>query len=99
MEAQWCVRRASLAERFVPRFYLAICVTLSHLTNEPSSQSLANCSLLYCRSGTADNSKCLDSLEVALEEYFVKNKQVGAIAGKVAQILASWTEGMLRDRA
>ena len=29
----------------------------------------------------------------------MKNKKVGAIAGKVAQVLASWTEGMLRDRA
>ena len=33
-----------------------------------------------------------------LEEYFVKNKKVSAIAGKVAQVLANWTEGMLRDR-
>jgi len=46
-------------------FYLAICLGLSHLTNE----------------------------------YFVKNKAVGAFAGKVAQVLAGWTQGMLRDGA
>ena len=34
-----------------------------------------------------------------VNEHFVKNKKVGAIAGKVAQTLAGWTEGMLRDRA
>jgi len=45
-------------------FYLAICLVISHFTNE----------------------------------YFVKNKKVGAISGKVAQFLANWTEGMLRDR-
>ena len=45
-------------------FYLAICLVLSHFTNE----------------------------------YFVKNKSVGTFAGKVAQKLAGWTEGMLRDR-
>jgi len=32
-------------------------------------------------------------------EYFVKNKKVSAIAGKVAQFLGNWTEGMLRDRS
>ncbi|CAE7237011.1 unnamed protein product, partial [Symbiodinium sp. CCMP2456] len=53
-----------MSTRFFP-IYLAICLGMSHLTNE----------------------------------YFVKNKKVGAIAGKVAQVLASWTEGMLRDRA
>ncbi|CAE6967962.1 unnamed protein product [Symbiodinium natans] len=53
-----------MSTSFFP-FYLCICVTLSHLTNE----------------------------------YFVKNKQVGAFAGKVAQVLGRWTEGMLRDRA
>ena len=37
-------------------------------------------------------------LVYGFEEYFVKNKKAGAIAGKVAQVLASWTEGMLRDR-
>ncbi|CAE7204650.1 unnamed protein product [Symbiodinium sp. CCMP2592] len=47
------------------RFYLLICLGLSHLTNE----------------------------------YFVKNKKVSAIAGKVAQFLGNWTEGMLRDRS
>lgn len=45
-------------------FYLAICLAISHFTNE----------------------------------YFVKNKKVGAFSGKVAQFLANWTEGMLRDR-
>ena len=45
-------------------FYLAICLIISHFTNE----------------------------------YFVKNKKVGQISGKVAQFLANWTEGMLRDR-
>ncbi|CAJ1397552.1 unnamed protein product [Effrenium voratum] len=44
-------------------FYLAICVSISYLTNE----------------------------------YFVKSKKVGAVAGKVAQVLAGWTQGMLRD--
>lgn len=34
-----------------------------------------------------------------LNENFVKNKQVGKIAGQVAQWLASKTEGMLQDRA
>ncbi|CAE6919191.1 unnamed protein product [Symbiodinium natans] len=29
-------------------------------------------------------------------EYFVKNKKVSAISGKVAQFLGTWTEGMLR---
>ncbi|CAE7399613.1 unnamed protein product [Symbiodinium pilosum] len=53
-----------MSTRFFP-IYLAICLALSHLTNE----------------------------------YFVKNKKVGAFAGKVAQVLAGWTEGMLRDRA
>ncbi|CAJ1332922.1 unnamed protein product [Effrenium voratum] len=43
--------------------YLAICVSISYLTNE----------------------------------YFVKSKKVGAVAGKVAQVLAGWTQGMLRD--
>ena len=33
-----------------------------------------------------------------VNEHFVKNKKVGAFAGKVAQKLASWTEGMLRDK-
>lgn len=32
-----------------------------------------------------------------VNEHFVKNKTVGSIAGKVAQTLAGWTEGMLRD--
>eukprot|EP00490_Sorites_sp_Unknown_P029498 CAMPEP_0114655208 /NCGR_PEP_ID=MMETSP0191-20121206/10962_1 /TAXON_ID=126664 /ORGANISM="Sorites sp." /LENGTH=433 /DNA_ID=CAMNT_0001870889 /DNA_START=33 /DNA_END=1334 /DNA_ORIENTATION=- len=32
-----------------------------------------------------------------VNEHFVKNKKVGAFAGKVAQKLAGWTEGMLRD--
>mmetsp|Transcript_18677 Transcript_18677/g.21726 ORF Transcript_18677/g.21726 Transcript_18677/m.21726 type:complete len:127 (+) Transcript_18677:27-407(+) len=45
-------------------FYLAICLIISHFTNE----------------------------------YFVKNKKVGQISGKIAQFLANWTEGMLRDR-
>lgn len=40
---------------------------------------------------------CL-GLSHLVNEYFVKNKSVGAVAGKVAQKLASWTEGMLRDR-
>ena len=33
-----------------------------------------------------------------VNEHFVKNKKVGAFAGKVAQKLAGWTEGMLRDK-
>lgn len=45
-------------------FYLAICLIISHFTNE----------------------------------YFVKNKKVGAISGKISQFLANLTEGMLRDR-
>ncbi|CAE7534099.1 unnamed protein product [Symbiodinium pilosum] len=32
-------------------------------------------------------------------EYFVKNKKVAAISGKIAQFLGNWTEGMLRDRS
>ena len=32
-----------------------------------------------------------------VNEHFVKNKTVGSFAGKVAQTLAGWTEGMLRD--
>ena len=40
---------------------------------------------------------CL-GLSHLVNEHFVKNKSVGAVAGKVAQKLASWTEGMLRDR-
>jgi len=40
---------------------------------------------------------CL-GLSHLVNEHFVKNKKVGAFAGKVAQKLAGWTEGMLRDR-
>ena len=31
------------------------------------------------------------------EEYFVKSKKVSAIGGQVAQTLAGWTSGILRD--
>ena len=33
------------------------------------------------------------------QEHFVKSKKVAAVGGKVAQVLARWTEGMLRDSA
>eukprot|EP00438_Fugacium_kawagutii_P035510 Skav211962 [mRNA] locus=scaffold433:265494:270425:- [translate_table: standard] len=40
---------------------------------------------------------CL-GLSHLVNEYFVKNKKVGAIGGQVAQTLAGWTTGLLRDR-
>mmetsp|Transcript_18675 Transcript_18675/g.21725 ORF Transcript_18675/g.21725 Transcript_18675/m.21725 type:complete len:87 (+) Transcript_18675:27-287(+) len=50
------------------------------------------------RNSVKRGTKSTPRMIASLKSNFVKNKKVGQISGKIAQFLANWTEGMLRDR-